>query len=71
MLMTFIADRYDLRRSPITFHRSLQEWQRSFAIPAQRPRNLEHLALVVNRTPEIVRLTIDPDEDFVQVPAPL
>ena len=26
---------------------------------------------MINRTPKIVRLTIDPDEHLVQVPAPL
>ena len=33
--------------------------------------DLEHLALMIHRTPEIVCFAVDPDEDLVQVPAPL
>ncbi len=40
-------------------------------IPAFRRENLKYLAFVINRTPEVVRLAIDPDEPLVQVPSPL
>src|SRR5262245_45708165 len=33
-------------------------------------KHLEYLALVINSPPEIVRLAIDPDKHFVQVPTP-
>ena len=76
--MTFIADRYDRSRSvtidrgrAVTLHRTLQEFQRSPAIPPLRREDLKHLAFVIYRTPEILRLSIDPDEHLVQVPAPL
>jgi hypothetical protein len=29
---------------------------------------LEHLALVINGTPEIAELTVDSDEDLVEMP---
>jgi hypothetical protein len=55
----------------VTLHRALQEFQRSPAIPALRRKDLKHLAFVINGTPQIMRLSIDPDEHLVQVPAPL
>jgi hypothetical protein len=36
-----------------------------------RREDLKHLAFVIYRTPEIMRLSINPDEHLVQVPAPL
>jgi hypothetical protein len=45
-----------------TLHRALQEPQRG---PALRCENLKHLAFVIHRTPEIMRLAIDPDEHLV------
>jgi len=43
-------------------HRALQEFQRSPAIPALRHEDLKHLTFVIYPTPEIMRLSIDPDE---------
>ena len=43
----------------------------STAIPAFRRENRKYLAFVINRTPQVVRLAIDPDEHLVQVPSPL
>jgi len=47
---------------------------RTFGAALQSRRNarenLEHLAFVITRTPQIVRLAIDPDEHLVEVPAP-
>ncbi len=40
-------------------------------IPVLRDENLKYLAFVINRTPQIVRLAIDPDEHLVEVPSPL
>jgi hypothetical protein len=45
--------------------------QCSPAIPALRHESLEHFAFVINRTPEIMRLSIDPDKHLIQVPTPL
>jgi hypothetical protein len=33
--------------------------------------DLQHLTFVIYRTPEVMRFSIDPHEDFVQVPTPL
>ena len=55
----------------MALHCALQELQRGPAIPPLRRENLQHLAFVIHRTPEIMRLAIDPDEHFVEVPAPL
>ena len=48
-----------------TLHRALQVPQRGSAIPALRRENLKHLAFVIHRTPEVMRLAIDPDEHLV------
>jgi hypothetical protein len=42
----------------------------SLAIPALRDEHLEHFAFVINRPPEIMRLSVDLHKNFVQVPAP-
>jgi hypothetical protein len=44
--------------------------QRSFAIPAFRRENLEYLAFVIHRPPQVMRFVVDPDEHFIQVPTP-
>ena len=62
---------YDRSRSAVTLHRALQELQCGPAIPALGRENLKHLAFVIHRSPEIMRLAIDPDENFVEMPAPL
>ncbi len=31
-------------------------------------KNFEDLAFMINRTPEIMNFTVDPDEHFIQVP---
>jgi hypothetical protein len=59
---------YKGSRSPVTLHRTLQEFQRSPAIPALRHEDLKHLTFVIYRTPEIMRFSIDPDEYLLQVP---
>ena len=37
---------------------------------ALRRESLKHLAFVIHCTPEVMRLTIDPYENLVQVPTP-
>ncbi len=61
---------YDRSRSAVTYHGALQENQHGPAIPTLYRENLEHLTVVIYRTPEIMRFTIDLDEHLVQVPAP-
>jgi hypothetical protein len=55
----------------VTFHRALQKLKRSLAITPFRHKNLQYLALVIDGTPEVVRLAIDLHENLVQVPAPV
>jgi len=51
-------------------HRALQELQYRHAIPAFRGEDLEHLALVVNGTRQVVDLAADPDEHLRQMLEP-
>ena len=61
---------YDRPRPAATLHRALHELQRCAAIPALRREYLKHLAFVINRTPEVMRLAIYSDEHLVRVPTP-
>jgi len=56
---------YNRPRPSVTLHRALQEFQRSPAIPALRRKDLKYLTFVIYRTPEIMRLSIDPYEHLV------
>ena len=47
-----------------------QARQRGPAIPALAGEHLEHLAFVINGSPQVVRIAIDPDEHLIQVPTP-
>jgi hypothetical protein len=40
-------------------------------VPVLCREDLEYLAFVVNSPSKIAELSVDPNEDFVQVPAPL
>jgi len=40
-------------------------------LPAFRGKDLEHLTFVIDSTPEVVRVAIDPHEHLVQVPTPV
>ena len=62
---------YDRSRSAVTLHCALQKLQRGPAIPALGRENLKHLAFVIHRPPEIMRLAVDLHEDLVEVPTPL
>ena len=68
MPIPFIAPPQDRSRPVIIV--PFQKPQRCPAIPELRGKNLEHLAFMVHRTPEVMRLTTDPDKHLVQVPAP-
>ncbi len=61
----------DRSRSAVTLPCALQDLQRGPAIPALGRENLKHLAFVIHRVPQVVRLAVDPDEHFIQMPSPL
>ena len=65
------AVRYDRLRTTGAFHRAPQKLQRGLAIPAFRSKDLAHLAFVVDGAPKVMCFPVDPDEDLIQVPAPL
>ena len=55
----------------MAFHCFLQKFQCSLAIPPLCDERLKNLTLVIDRPPEIVNFTIDPNENLVQMPPPL
>jgi hypothetical protein len=61
---------HDAPWSAIALHRPFQEIQGGPAIPALRREYFEYLSFVIDRTPEIMRLAVDPDEHLIQVPTP-
>ena len=52
-------------------HYTLQKLRRSPATPSFGHKNFKYFALVIDGTPEVVRLAINSDKYFVQVPAPV
>ena len=56
---------------PIPLHRALKKLKRSLAIPTLTGKYFEYLAFVVDRAPQVMRLAIYPNENLVQVPAPV
>lgn len=52
-------------------HGFSEKLQCRFTVTALRHIAFKHFAFVINCTPEVVRLTIDLHEDFVQVPLPI
>jgi hypothetical protein len=50
-------------------HYTLQKLRRSPATPSCGHKNFKYFALVIDGTPEVVRLAINSDKYFVQVPA--
>ena len=57
--------------SAVALHRALERGERRLAIAAFYGKDLQHLALMIDSAPEIVRLAVNPHEDLVQVPTPL
>ena len=55
----------------VALHCTLEERQRSSAIPALRGKDFEHLTFVIHGAPEVVRFTVDTHEHLVQMPAPV
>ncbi len=56
---------HDDLRLAIALHRTLQKLKRCSTIPAPASEDLKDLALMINRTPKIVRLAVDLHEDLV------
>ena len=61
----------DLDRAAIIFDGFLQKFQLGGLIPGLGHIAFEHLAFMVDGAPKIVGFTVDLDEHFVEVPAPL
>ena len=55
----------------IPFHGLLQESQCRLAIPFAGDKHFENFALMINRSPQVMRLTADLHEHLIEVPAPL
>ena len=55
----------------VTLHRTLEELQCSSAIPAPCGEDFKHLTFVIDGAPEVMHLSADPYEYFVQMPSPL
>jgi hypothetical protein len=56
---------------PVTLQRLPQKAQSRRFVAGFGDLTFQHLTLVVHRPPEIVHLAVDPDVDFVNVPAPM
>ena len=55
----------------MALHRAFYKLERGLAIPPLAGKDLKHLAFVIHGAPQVVRLPIDPDEHFIQMPPPL
>ena len=53
------------------FHRFLEQFQCCFAVPRFGNNAFQHLPLVINSPPQVVRHPIDFHKHLVEVPAPL
>jgi len=54
----------------IALHRPLQKLQCSLAIAPFHRENLEDLSFVIDSSPQVMRLVIDPNQHLVNVPTP-
>ena len=55
----------------VALHCTLQELQCSPAIPTLCGEDFKHLTFVIDGAPEVMHLSVDPYEYFVQMPSPL
>ena len=53
---------------PLTLQEFPKESPRRAPVPAGLDEDVDQITVLVNRTPEILALTVDRDEDFVQKP---
>src|SRR5690606_4110454 len=56
---------------PKPFHKFLQENQRSLTIAALGNKGFQHFSFMVNGTPQIMRFTVNPYEDLIEMPFPV
>ena len=55
----------------MTLHHTFQKLECGVTISPLSGKDLKHLALVIHGAPQVVRLPIDPDKRFIEVPSPL
>jgi hypothetical protein len=53
----------------LLLERLSHEFQRGLLVPARLHQNVEDLAFAINGAPKINALAINPDEDFIEMPA--
>ena len=63
----FIGDQYT-RDILTAFQELAKELLRSCFIPSALNQNIENIAILVDRSPEIVQSAIDFEEDFIKMP---
>ncbi len=51
----------------MTLHYTFQKLECGHTIPPLAGKDLKHLAFVIHGAPQVVRLSIDPDERFIQM----
>jgi len=56
----------DAARLAVFLHDPLEKLQRRSLIPLRRDHRLQDLAFMVDGTPEIAELAVDPHEDLIQ-----
>ena len=56
---------------PVALHCTFEELQCSPAIPALCGEDFEHLTFVIEGTPEVVHLSVDPYEHLIKMPTPV
>ena len=62
---------HDGTRLAVPLQGILQKLQSRCFIALFRHKGFEDLALVINRTPQIIPLAVDPDEHFIEVLSPV
>lgn len=67
----FEAVGHDLNRTSIALQRLLEEAQSSRIIPFLGDIAFQDFTLVINGSPQVMRLSIDLHEDFINVPTPI
>ena len=63
----FVGDHSERPRA-LTTHQSANESLGCALIAARLQQNIDDVSILIDRTPEVVLLAIDSDEQFVQIP---
>ena len=56
------------RHVPQALEQSAEELLGGLGIPARLDQDVEYVAVLVDRAPQVVDFAVDPDEDLVEVP---